>query len=486
MKRYEMEHLKDIIGENVLISVGIDQYENENGLYNCSNDATEIYDVFFKTQNIPFDSVNSTLLNDGYLLKEEFESTLTEISKTTDRSKQLIFYFSGHGVEIEEEFYFVFSNSDVKNNQSLMSMTDVLTIINMGEAKAKVLLIDACRIGVTNQKSIFDKSFNFQKKYLKMAEGIYIIYSCRSGEYSNNDYNGKGMSVFTYFLKEGLTGKARKYDKHIISMNYLYQYVTEESLTARNSIEGIRQQPCRMSDGCNDIFLGFYDFEDISEKYPNSCRITVENKFDCIPKEKQEKIHFLLNEDEFLNLYKLIQELISNIFKNNNDGVSCYIEISSNTLTIIDNGRQFNPLTDLDKNKNETPLHGNGLKALNTAKAQYRNKITFQYDYDNQFNYFKTAFRNKAFSIDELCKIEILERNFCGTKINIFGICKYYYYYTKKNFCCISMSRDMFSDILTQLPEESKLIIVDYYKDAELKELIENYKNDRLIYFEKQ
>lgn len=258
MKPYQIERLKEFIGNNVLLSVGIDYYFHNNQLNNCSADAEEVFNVFLRSKNIPFDAENSRLLNNCGVSKSEFQEILIEICTKSNEKQPFVLYFSGHGIEINDEFYFVFTDSNFDDMKTFMSMTEIIDIVNSSNFKSKIILVDACRNKSGIDKSSDNKNFNFYKKYIQQSDGIFIIYSCKSGEYSQNCYKEKQMSVFTYFLIEGLIGKARKYGSDLISMDNIYKYLAEESQKASAEIQQIMQHPCKVFAGCNDIFIGFF------------------------------------------------------------------------------------------------------------------------------------------------------------------------------------------------------------------------------------
>ena len=484
MKPYYTEELKGVIGNNVLLSVGINNYLYNNQLINCSSDASAVFDVFCRSKNIPFDDEKSILLNNYSISKSTFKDALVEICTESNENQQFILYFSGHGIEISNEFYFVFTDSNSDEIKTFMSMTEVIDIIKASKFKSKIILIDACRNKLDNSKTSKGKNFNFYKKYINNSGGNFIIYSCKSGEYSQNEYKENQISVFTYFLIEGLTGKTRKYDREVISVENLYQYIAEESQKASGEIQQIMQHPCKVFTGCNDIIIGLFENEDLNYKYKNTCKFKINRGIPIISENIMQKIVFLLDEAKYKNLNTLINELIYNIFIHNGKEVSCHIELATDRLSIIDNGQKFNPLVDLELNKNSDLLKGNGLKTLKQSIEYYKNILKFDYLYEDGVNRFVINFAEKAFLTEELSKIEVNRKNFWECEVTYLCDCKYYYYYSPKQLACISMARDLFLDILNQLPAGSKLIVVDCFNDLELKELIEIRNNENLIYLD--
>lgn len=230
------------------------------------------------------------------------------------------------------------------------------------------------------------------------------------------------------------------------------------------------------------FLLVFFENEDLNYKYKNTCKVKVNRGIPLISENIMQKIVFLLDETKYISLNRLINELIYNIFTYNGEDTECYIELSSNRLKIIDNGQKFNPLVDLNSNKNVDPLKGNGLKELNKSIESYKNVIKFNYSDENDVNNFIIDFVEKAFLTDELSKIKVQMKNFRECEVTYLCDCKNYYYYYPKELSCISMARDLFFDILSQLPSESTLIVVDRYNDFDLQQSIETRNNPKLIY----
>lgn len=483
MKKYEIEYLKKIVEKNILISVGINHYYNEKELKNCEQDALAVYDCFKMSTNIPFDEDKSKCLNEGVLCKDDFVKTLNEVCCNVCEDEKLVLFFSGHGVDVNNEFHFVFSDSDTEQMENLLSITEVKSIIRGHKIESTAMFIDACRKSTNTSKSIDNQSFKYKKKYLQHAKGIYIIYSCTSGEFSQDQYLEKQISVFTYFLVEGLRGKTSKYNRDIISMDYLYQYTLEESMKASGKIQQIRQHPSRVVEGCADVVIGFLEHANIDERFSNVCKIRLRNTIPFIEDTVRSKINFLLNTDDYEELSVMIRELLSNIYTYNVDEVECHLEIDCNSLTIIDNGKPFNPLTDLERNKNEAPQHGYGLNTLNKSKQIYRGIVDFEYELKDNFNRFKVKFKDKAFLLDELCEVKLIRKDVRKIEIDVLCLCKYYYYFLEGKPIYVSFMRDELIYMLRQIPENSKLVIVDCYNNSYVKELIEQYNDERLIYF---
>ena len=79
----------------------------------------------------------------------------------------------------------------------------------------------------------------------RLAEGLVTLASCRKQE-SSREWEAKGHGLFTYFLAEGLTGKADANRNGVVDSDELYNYVLEKvSLTSQRELNA-RQTPVRI------------------------------------------------------------------------------------------------------------------------------------------------------------------------------------------------------------------------------------------------
>lgn len=112
-----------------------------NALKNAVNDARDIASVFKRL------GYSTTVLLDA-----TFEDQDREISKFGTEIKEAdaaIFYFAGHGFQIDEQSYLAAINLDrtyeTVAKRTSYPLNDLLSYMSKGGANANIVILDACR-----------------------------------------------------------------------------------------------------------------------------------------------------------------------------------------------------------------------------------------------------------------------------------------------------------------------------------------------------
>ncbi|PAU92648.1 peptidase C14 [Aliifodinibius salipaludis] len=168
--------------------IGNDEYEFVNKLTNAVNDAKAIAEVFEKLQydvNLKTD-IKSDRISE---ILDEFEAEITDYDAT-------IFYFAGHGFEIDGENYLVAtdcqiqpSNSTHYYNRKCIRLNEILGVLEKYPNKVNIVIIDACR-------SSFDRSGNIGFSPIQAPKGTLLAFSTSPKE-SASDSGYEGHSIYT-------------------------------------------------------------------------------------------------------------------------------------------------------------------------------------------------------------------------------------------------------------------------------------------------
>lgn len=318
LTKQQKQILSEVIGENVLLAIGIDQYVNKKDTLSCcENDAEDVYHVFASNNNLNLKKNDSVLLKSSNTIvsKKVVMDNLQKICKNSTFDSNFVFYFSGHGLNIEDVFYFVLQDSDVQKRETLLAIDEVLEPLSKSSFKSKVILIDACQIKQEGRKGVIDNSFKFQKHFIENAYGMAIIYSCSPGEYSQEAVADMRNSVFTNLLLQALRGKEDAIEGHYLSIKSMMNFLAEESQRYSAKYQQVCQHPYIQFEGVNDIFLGLFDDDAAScLENNNSCTINVDAKPDFFEQDKiRKKLQCLLNQERWVIFKGLIGELIYNM-----------------------------------------------------------------------------------------------------------------------------------------------------------------------------
>lgn len=238
---------KKLIGKLFVIAIGINEYKlKADNLNNCCTDAKAIFETFRSKDYFLLDDNSILVTSDtNNTDKQSILDSIKACDKFINESTNIIFYYSGHGCDINNTFHFWVSDSGLpdKNVISVDDITDILSSMNDGNYKSITILIDACQQQINHSKSLGKRSHNFLDEYIDNAKGIGIIYSCSKGEYSLDKFNKHSISVFTYLILQALNGHIDAVDANCLTFNKMCEFLQLESRKISRENIHINQHP---------------------------------------------------------------------------------------------------------------------------------------------------------------------------------------------------------------------------------------------------
>jgi hypothetical protein len=232
-------------GKRQAVIIGIDKYGDDEipNLEGAENDAT---DICQRLKDFGKFKIANCLLNENATCMA-IRKAISDLLWQTDPCDLSLFYFSGHGfVDSYKNGYL--APYDIKKEEPLVygiDMQELKRVFLDSVNKLCVLMIlDCCYSGIPTKgdRSIADVKVPYGSLFEKIEEekknkGKIIlassgehevsrekkdcIHACRSGE------QGHCHGVFTYYLIEGLDGKAAD-PTGIITLDRLHKYVNDQ------------------------------------------------------------------------------------------------------------------------------------------------------------------------------------------------------------------------------------------------------------------
>jgi uncharacterized caspase-like protein len=257
-------------GNRWAILVGINDYSDKNyygTLSVCVDDALKIREALIAGG---FERDRIHLLTDKEKqlpLREEIIAELHAVADVTEFDDLLLFYFSGHGVEKDGEGYLVPLNAKgIAPRDTAVSIRLVKEIMEQANARAKVMILDACHAGAKiRAKGPSSMSEEFIKNVFEQAEGMAIISSCSREQFSY-EWPEKRSSVFTSYFLEALQGLADYTDKGFVTVLDVNGYVTD-GVKRWASQHQVSQVPTLNYLVSGDILLVIYEKQTRTSKY---------------------------------------------------------------------------------------------------------------------------------------------------------------------------------------------------------------------------
>lgn len=504
MNKIQQQILNDKIGKTVLISIGINHYSDNyefGNLNKCINDAIEIYNVFQKVTPLNLNKEKSILMisdeNGRSTSKNEVISNIKEVCKEVTQDEKLVLFFSGHGHVLGNDNYLVPSNYGKVTKEELLCINEVVNILEESKARVKVILLDACCSGVIDKKSkgLTGASFKYMKDYIENTRATVIMAACGKNESATEESPNSKLSLFTTYVVEALEGKIEALDNGYLTINSLYDYVLKQMRKVSREYAQINQSPNLNVKTNNIAVIGLYNYklDDDENDFDNYYEVKLDGTKIISDKspyiEVQKKGKILISNALWNETQMLLNEMILNIFDHGN-AENCNLQFSNNKIILSNDGDKFDPTKDLLNSKASLPERGKGLYVFNHYLEKNGNCVDVNYDYTENLNKLIISFKNlKAFDIEGLCKIEVekkwLRRYSKEDIILPEGNCKKYYYIIEMLSPCISIATSAINTILSVIPSESKLVVIDKNKEY-INLSSNNYEpNPRIIYRDK-
>jgi len=220
--------------------IGINSYPHVRPLRYAVDDARAFYDHLVHYSHIPAENVTLLLNQEASLT--QLRSTLgTHLKSKAGKDDMVIIFFAGHGATEKDvmspdgdglEKYLLPYDADPKDlYASALPMREISHIFHRIRSERLIFIADSCYSGASGGRtiSLTGMRANISDAFLDRiagGKGRVILTASGANEVSaENDELKHG--VFTYYLVEGLRGKADADKDGLITVDEVYRYVSE-------------------------------------------------------------------------------------------------------------------------------------------------------------------------------------------------------------------------------------------------------------------
>jgi hypothetical protein len=201
------------LGRAVL--VGVDSYDNIGNLRFCSNDASTLAAEIVKLRAFSaVQGVVDLLCTTGpeRPTRSAVVSALSSALTSVGAESGLLFYFSGHGIEIDGQPYLLPEDYDPDLAElTAIPLGQLMSAIRRAQVERRVIVLDSCYSGLhRGERAATSEGFEaFQsamgRAFEAAAEGVAVLSSASINEKARErKYDGGGNGVFTHCLLETL------------------------------------------------------------------------------------------------------------------------------------------------------------------------------------------------------------------------------------------------------------------------------------------
>ncbi|BCL39223.1 caspase, EACC1-associated type [Nostoc sp. MS1] len=210
----------------IALLIGISEYEpGLAALPKAVNDVEAMERVLLNPEMGGFDHVK-VLKNPERL---DMEREIYNLYANRQKDDLVLFYFSGHGVTVENgDFYFSTRQTQKQENKLLpftaVAGTNVRSWMNQSKSKRQVVILDCCFSGAFGKGWIAKDIGKIDLQQHLGAEGKAILTASTSTQYAF-EVDGLDLSIYTNYLVEGIEKGAADIDGDgQISVDELHKY----------------------------------------------------------------------------------------------------------------------------------------------------------------------------------------------------------------------------------------------------------------------
>jgi uncharacterized caspase-like protein len=176
------------------------------------------------------------LLSNENATLSRIREALTTFTAKAAMNDLLLIFFAGHGApdrSAPQDLYLIAHDTDVNDMaETALSMARLRRYLDENIiSKRVVLFMDACHSAGLSTAGTRDAGNNLANQYLEKLlyneEGRAIITSSDVNELSHESQKW-GHGVFTYYVLEGLNGRADVNKDRLVSVGELFRYVRQK------------------------------------------------------------------------------------------------------------------------------------------------------------------------------------------------------------------------------------------------------------------
>jgi hypothetical protein len=236
LSKRQQETLERALGPVRVLSVGVSGYPADSGysrLPSCANDANAVADCFADVREL--NSPKGTIVRiagqselrptRGTILR-----SIRSIAESAAADNRIVFYYSGHGQRLGDEFYLVPEDVvSADDPDTLISFARLLKTLNDSHAKQKIVLIDSCVSGPNTREfklPLANTSPKFLSDYVGHTTGVGLVASSSAEQASWARSPNPKLSLFTYFLVQALRGEPDSLNDGFLTLDSLCQFLS--------------------------------------------------------------------------------------------------------------------------------------------------------------------------------------------------------------------------------------------------------------------
>lgn len=204
---------------NLAIIIGVSEYvDSQNNLPGCKKDADSINNILNKTSKYDEVLFINEKISSGKV-KERLTDFISE--HKTKKVDELLFYYTGHGEFVSDEFYYILSDyQEAKRKQTTLQNEEIDNLFRTLNPDLVVKIIDACQSG----KSYIKEAGAVTKYFQKTIDRFNRCYFLNSSLKDQSSFQTDVISDFTLSFIKSL----KEHDTAEIRYKDIIDYISDE------------------------------------------------------------------------------------------------------------------------------------------------------------------------------------------------------------------------------------------------------------------
>jgi hypothetical protein len=229
-------------GNKYALLIGVSRYKNNAegipDLKYADVDARSVYQFLQQPVAGKFSKANMLLLENEQATISNIRQALSSFVSHAEADDLLLIFIAGHGAPdpAQQQNLYVLAHDTTLGDMAntALAMPDLRKYVERNvRAKRVVLLVDTCHsagLSAEITRALSNNLVNlYFEKLLYQEEGRAIITSSDVNEFSRESERwGAGHGVFTYYILEGLKGKANVNEDQLVSVGELFRFVRQK------------------------------------------------------------------------------------------------------------------------------------------------------------------------------------------------------------------------------------------------------------------
>ena len=235
------------------VIVGINDYADARiaDLKYAESDARAVYATLTDPKIGRFPKENVTLILGQAATPSAIKASLYKL-RGAGKDDLVVVFYSGHGAKEGDEAFWVTQNADAKALPATsLTNSDIRKYLAMIPSQRLVMLLDCCYAASTVKKSLADPT----KLFGDFAGKGRVTIAGSADNQEALEYTDKKAGVFTYYLVQGLQGKADTNDDGAVTFGELWGYLGENVRRASVKQGGLHEPVIITESGITPQFL---------------------------------------------------------------------------------------------------------------------------------------------------------------------------------------------------------------------------------------